>query len=126
MSIFWIPLKLRHICCYYIYFINIQFLIWFLTLFISNLDFDLILILDFWFLIFILFRDASKKAGSSTRNRCRNTPGKRRGIKVYDGQRVPSGWVKYFLNRAAGAGFQLVPFASFSHQGWQRYPYFSK
>ena len=23
--------------------------------------------------------------------RCKNTPGKRRGLKVYDGQRVPSG-----------------------------------
>ena len=30
-------------------------------------------------------------AGASTRNKCRNTPGKRRGLKVYDGQRVPSG-----------------------------------
>ena len=36
-------------------------------------------------------REASKKAGSSTRNRCRNTPGKRRGIKIYDGQRIPQG-----------------------------------
>ena len=26
--------------------------------------------------------------------RCKNTPGKRRGLKVYDGQRVPSGWVQ--------------------------------
>merc|ERR1719357_1361493 len=38
-----------------------------------------------------LVRNASKKAGSSTRNRCRQTPGKARGIKVYDGQRVPHG-----------------------------------
>ena len=36
-------------------------------------------------------REASKKAGSSTRNKCRNTPGKRRGIKIYDGQRIPQG-----------------------------------
>jgi len=39
----------------------------------------------------IFVRNASKKAGASTRNRCRNTPGKRRGIKAYDGQRVPQG-----------------------------------
>ena len=39
----------------------------------------------------MLVRNASKKAGASTRNRCRNTPGKRRGIKVFDGQRVPHG-----------------------------------
>jgi large subunit ribosomal protein L27 len=38
-----------------------------------------------------IVRNASKKAGASTRNKCRNTPGKRRGIKVYDGQRVPHG-----------------------------------
>lgn len=31
------------------------------------------------------------KAGGSTSNKCRNTPGKKRGIKVYDGQRVPHG-----------------------------------
>ena len=36
-------------------------------------------------------REASKKAGASTRNKCRNTPGKRRGIKIYDGQRIPHG-----------------------------------
>ena len=39
----------------------------------------------------ILVRNASKKAGASTRNKCRNTPGKRRGIKIYDGQRIPHG-----------------------------------
>ena len=39
----------------------------------------------------IIARNASKKAGSSTRNKCRNTPGKRRGIKIYDGQRIPHG-----------------------------------
>ena len=39
----------------------------------------------------MMIRNASKKAGSSTRNKCRNTPGKRRGIKIYDGQRVPHG-----------------------------------
>ena len=39
----------------------------------------------------ILLRNASKKAGASTRNKCRNTPGKRRGIKIYDGQRIPHG-----------------------------------
>lgn len=38
-----------------------------------------------------IVRNASKKAGASTRNRCKHTPGKRRGIKVYDGQRVPHG-----------------------------------
>ena len=37
------------------------------------------------------FRNASKKAGASTRNRCKHTAGKMRGIKVYDGQRVPAG-----------------------------------
>eukprot|EP00088_Acartia_fossae_P030743 TRINITY_DN3172_c0_g1_i2.p1 TRINITY_DN3172_c0_g1~~TRINITY_DN3172_c0_g1_i2.p1 ORF type:complete len:153 (+),score=26.49 TRINITY_DN3172_c0_g1_i2:34-492(+) len=42
-------------------------------------------------IIQISVRDASKKAGGSTRNRCKNTPGKMRGIKVYDGQRVPEG-----------------------------------
>merc|ERR1712080_112041 len=36
---------------------------------------------------------ASKKAGGSTRHRCKNTPGKRRGLKVYDGQRVPNGTI---------------------------------
>jgi len=36
-------------------------------------------------------REKKTLAGSSTRNRCKNTPGKRRGIKVYDGQRVPMG-----------------------------------
>lgn len=41
----------------------------------------------------LMVRNASKKAGASTRNKCRNTPGKRRGIKIYDGQRVPHGWV---------------------------------
>eukprot|EP00090_Calanus_glacialis_P035122 TRINITY_DN60031_c0_g1_i1.p2 TRINITY_DN60031_c0_g1~~TRINITY_DN60031_c0_g1_i1.p2 ORF type:complete len:156 (+),score=41.50 TRINITY_DN60031_c0_g1_i1:58-525(+) len=39
----------------------------------------------------IFVRNASKKAGASTRNRCQRTPGKRRGIKVFDGQRVPHG-----------------------------------
>ena len=39
----------------------------------------------------VLSRNASKKAGASTRNKCRNTPGKRRGIKIYDGQRIPHG-----------------------------------
>ena len=39
----------------------------------------------------IAVREASKKAGASTRNKCRNTPGKRRGIKIYDGQRIPHG-----------------------------------
>ena len=39
----------------------------------------------------VAVRHASKKAGASTRNKCRNTPGKRRGIKIYDGQRVPHG-----------------------------------
>jgi len=41
----------------------------------------------------ISVREASKKAGSSTRNRCKNTPGKKRGIKVYDGQRINEGKV---------------------------------
>jgi len=39
----------------------------------------------------IFVRNKAVKAGSATRNKCRNTPGKRRGIKVYDGQRVPHG-----------------------------------
>jgi len=38
-------------------------------------------------------REKKTLAGSSTRNRCRNTPGKRRGLKVYDGQRVPAGTI---------------------------------
>ena len=43
-------------------------------------------------------RFASKKAGSSTRNKCKSTPGKKRGIKVYDGQRIPAGYsFTYFI-----------------------------
>jgi len=65
----------------------------------------------------ISIRDASKKAGGSTRNRCRNTHGKRRGIKVYDGQRVPAGTVlvsQYRLqmmpgwNACLGAGLSNI------------------
>ncbi|XP_023349105.1 uncharacterized protein LOC111717878 [Eurytemora carolleeae] len=57
-------------------------------------------------------RDASKKAGSSTRNRCRNTPGKRRGIKVYDGQRIPSGKIvvsQYRLQILPGWNTVMLP-----------------
>ncbi len=38
-------------------------------------------------------RGKKKKAGGSTRNQCGFPPGRMRGLKVYDGQRVPSGKV---------------------------------
>ena len=38
-------------------------------------------------------RGKKKKAGGSTRNQCGFPPGRMRGLKVYDGQRVPMGKV---------------------------------
>ena len=38
-------------------------------------------------------RGKKKKTGGSTRNQCGFPPGKKRGLKIYDGQRVPIGKV---------------------------------
>jgi len=57
-------------------------------------------------------RSASKKAGGSTRNRCKNTRGKRRGIKVYDGQRVEEGKKlvsQYRMQVMPGWNTQMLP-----------------
>ena len=38
-------------------------------------------------------RGKKKKMGGSTRNKCGDPPGQKRGLKIYDGQRVPVGKV---------------------------------
>ncbi len=38
-------------------------------------------------------RGKKKKMGGSTRNKCGFPPGRKRGLKIYDGQRVPIGKV---------------------------------
>jgi len=57
-------------------------------------------------------RSASKKAGSSTRNRCKHTPGKRRGIQVFDGQRIPDGKLlvsQYRMQVMPGWNTKMLP-----------------